>query len=153
MLDFDADSNALRVLGVYAHAAEVWHIAPCPADAALAVTVFNEGAVGSPPVPAVALSLQAVTQCVWGVCWTAHRARTCCLCLYKCICNRDLCALLLEAKVSTVVQQRASLLCCGALPPTQQAGSKRQTQRAVQARCTEYLTRGLPPQTLAPPVH
>ena len=59
MLDFDADSNALRVLGTYAHAPEVWHIAPCPVDAALAVTVFNKGVVGSPPLPAVAVSLQA----------------------------------------------------------------------------------------------
>ncbi|KAK9836359.1 hypothetical protein WJX81_008394 [Elliptochloris bilobata] len=45
VLEFDADSNAVHVLSTYGHPAEVWHIASCPADAALAVTVCNEGGV------------------------------------------------------------------------------------------------------------
>ena len=117
VLDFDADSNALRVLGVYAHAAEVWHIAPCPADAALAVTVFNEGVVGSPPTPAdFSFPAGNHTQCGWGVRWSAQKPQICCLCQSRGICNQDLCALQLEAKVSSVVQQRARMLCCGASP-------------------------------------
>jgi len=43
VLEYDVESRAIAVRSVHAHAAEVWHIAPCPTDTALATTVYNEG--------------------------------------------------------------------------------------------------------------
>ena len=79
---------------------------------------------------------------MWEVCKNAQSARTCCLCLCKGTCDQSLCALQLEAKVPSAVQQFVSLLCWGACHRRSQAGAKQQTCRASQARCTEHLTRG-----------
>lgn len=43
VLEYDAGRSAIAVRSVHSHAAEIWHIAPCPTDAALTTTVYNEG--------------------------------------------------------------------------------------------------------------
>jgi len=47
VLVYDEEANDLASERVYSHeAGEIWHIAPCPADATRAFTVFNSGAEG-----------------------------------------------------------------------------------------------------------
>ncbi len=53
------ESRAIAVRSVHAHAAEIWHIAPCPTDTALATTVYNEGEP-RPPLCTTRLHLDAL---------------------------------------------------------------------------------------------
>jgi hypothetical protein len=71
ILEFDTDRDSLLVNAVFAHRAEIWHVAPSTADASQFFTVYDEGRA---PTSKTALRLRDCPGTRWQCCTSARLA-------------------------------------------------------------------------------